>query len=98
MFGKYGVATEIAEDSRVFSKFPKKNTLFLIAGPPNPAPYCSRSKSGFFAAKLGRAAKSDPRPKANALPWKSFEPDFVMMFTPPVAVMPVDVSDVEVET
>ena len=96
--GKYGVLMPMAESSFVFSTFANQNSWFLSAGPPRLAPNCSRSKSGFDAAKLGRAAKSELRPKRNPVPWRSLLPRLVMTLIAPVALRPADGSEEDVDT
>src|SRR5262249_62030790 len=81
----------------VAAQLPTRNSRSLIAGPPRLKPYCLRLKSGFVEAKFGRAAKSLLRSKKKPPPCNWLAPRLVMTLIAPVALMPAEVSDDEVE-
>src|SRR5262245_26540455 len=67
---------------------PKKNSLFLVIGPPIVPPNWLRLIVSRLVAKAFRALKIPLRTNSNRLPWNSLVPDFVTRLTVPEDFMP----------
>src|SRR5207244_12280845 len=60
----------------------KKNSLFLMIGPPKRPPNCDRWNGELKPGGLGKLAATDlSRNKRNAWPWRSLLPERVVVLT-----------------
>ncbi len=62
--------------------------MFFINGPPTLKPPCLSLNVEIFVSVMPLPTQSWLRPKKNPVPWISFDPLFVMAFTPPPAKPP----------
>src|SRR5205823_4476594 len=74
----------------------KKNSLFLMIGPPNRPPNCDRWNGELKPGGLGKLAATElSRNKPNAWPWRSLLPERVVMLTAPEEVSSLERSRVD---